>query len=203
MKNYNYIQENNRLSKIRSVVIFIISCLVFLFLAILFYKFWSSVIQTIPILNKIMISLRYNLTNTTPIGLFYGHFVGGIFFVPSADELIFYYGLLQGNPPLFSFGAALFGYMLAQVLNYLMGSKISTLVLHLVSKKKVYKTKRWVNKYGAYGIFLFNVTPLPAPLLTFALGVTKYNFKRLFLITIVAKVLEYLAIIGIFLLFSV
>jgi len=202
MKHYRYIQENSSLHKIKSVGFSIIGLVVILFLAIFFYKFWYNLIQTIPILSKLMISLKYNLMNTTPIGLFYGHFVGGIFFVPSADELIFYYGLLHGNPPILSFFAAIIGYMLAQILNYVLGYKISNFILHIVSKKKVYKTKRWINKYGAYGIFIFNITPLPAPLLTFALGVTKYSFKRLFLIITIAKVLEYLALIGIFLLLS-
>lgn len=202
MRQYHYIQENNRLNKLRAVIIFFSSLVFLLILSFLTYRFWFNIIQTLPILNEIFTSLKYNLTSTTPLGLFYGHFIGGIFVVPSADELIFYYGLLNGNPLLLSFGAALIGYMLAQILNYLMGSKISNFMLHIVSKKKVYKTKRWINKYGAYGIFFFNILPLPAPLLVFALGVTKYNFKRLFIITAIAKVLEYLILIGIFLLFS-
>lgn len=202
MGNYNYLRENSPVRKIKGLVFFILVSVIFLFLVFLVYKSWNNIIQTTPIVNKVMVSLKYNLVNTTPIGLFYGHFIGGIFFVPSADELIFYYGLLSGNPPLFSFFAALTGYMLAQILNYLAGSKMSTFILHIVSKKKVYRTKRWINKYGAYGVFFFNITPLPAPLLTFALGVTKYNFRRLFIIMILAKSLEYLILVGSFLLFS-
>ncbi|MFA4953650.1 MAG: VTT domain-containing protein [Candidatus Pacearchaeota archaeon] len=203
MKHYHYIQENSPTSKRRALVLSIIVLILFLFLAIFFYKFWYHIIQTTPILHKVIIYLRYNFVNITPMGLFYEHFIGGIFFVPSADELVFYYGLLNGNPIFLSFVAALTGYMLAQILNYLIGFKISSFMLHLVSKKKVYKTKRWINKYGVYGIFVFNVIPiLPAPLLIFALGVTKYNFKRLFIITVTAKILEYLILIGIFLLFS-
>jgi membrane protein YqaA with SNARE-associated domain len=203
MTHYHYIQENSSKYKIRVLVFSIIAFLLFLFLAIFFYKFGYNLFKTTPFLHKIITYLKYNFVNVTPIGLFYEHLIGGIFFVPSADELVFYYGLMNGNPILFSFVAALTGYMLAQILNYTIGSKISNFMLHLVSKKKVYKTKRWINKYGAYGIFLFNAIPiLPAPLLIFALGVTKYNFKRLFIITTLAKVLEYSILIGIFLLFS-
>lgn len=203
MKHYHYIQENDSIHKRRALAFSIIVLILFLFLAIFFYKFWYSLIQTTPILHKTIIYLKYNFVSVTPMGLFYEHLIGGIFFVPSADELIFYYGLLNGNPLLFSFVTALTGYMLAQILNYFIGFKMSNLMLHLVSKKKVYKTKRWINKYGAYGIFIFNAIPtFPAPLLIFALGVTKYNFKRLFIITALAKILEYLALIGIFLLFS-
>ena len=203
MKHYHYIQENDPTHKRWALAFSIIVLILFLFLAIFFYNFWYHLLQTNPISHKIIIYLKYNLVSVTPMGLFYEHFIGGIFFVPSADELVFYYGLLNGNPLLFSYVAALTGYMLAQILNYFIGFKISNLMLHLVSKKKVYKTKRWINKYGAYGIFIFNAIPiLPAPLLIFALGVTKYNFKRLFIITALAKSLEYLALIGIFLLFS-
>ena len=202
MKNYHYIRENNPIPKRKALAFSIMGLVLFLLLVIFVYKFWYSLIQAIPLLNRIITSLTYNLVNMTPLGLFYEHFIGGIFVVPSVDELIFYYGLINGNPPLFSFIAAVSGYMLAQILNYLLGYKISNFMLHFVSKKKVYKTKRWINKYGVYGIFVFNALPLPAPLLIFALGVTKYNFKRLFIITLIAKILEYLVIIGIFLLFS-
>ena len=203
MKHYHYIQENNPIHKRMALAFSIIVLILFLFLAIFFYKFWYNLIQTTPILHKIITYLRYNFVNVTPIGLFYEHFIGGMFFVPSADELVVYYGLLNGNPLLFSFVAALAGYMLAQILNYFIGFKISNFMLHLASKKKVYKAKRWINKYGVYGIFVFNAVPIfPAPLLIFALGVTKYNFKRLFIITAIAKILEYLVLIGIFLLFQ-
>ena len=203
MKYHNYIRENSPTSKRRALLFSILAIILFLFLAVFFYKFWYNLIQTNPILHKTIIYLTYNFANTTPIGIFYSLLIGGIFFVPSADELIFYYGLLNGNPLLFSFVAALTGYMLAQILNYIIGYKISNFMLHLVSKRKVYKTKRWINKYGVYGIFIFNVLPIfPAPLLIFALGVTRYNFKRLFIITAIAKILEYLALIGIFLLFQ-
>lgn len=198
MRNYTYISEDSSFHKAKAVFYFLFGCVLFLVAAFLFYWFWDEISQTIPLIGKVFVSLNYNLTNTTPLGLFYGHFLGGLFFVPSADELIFYYGLLNGNSLLFSFIAALSGYLLAQLVNYVLGYNVGAFLLHLVSKRKVYRTKRWINKYGAYGIFVFNITPLPAPLLTFALGVTKYNFRRLFLITIVAKTLEYLVIIAAF-----
>jgi len=203
MKDYYFIQENSPTDKIKAPVFSIIVLGLFLFLAIFFYNFWYNLIQATPILLKIITYLKYNFLNVTPLGLLYAHFIGGIFFMPSADELVFYYGLLNNNPLLFSFAASLTGYMLAQILNYFIGYKISSFMLHFISKKKVYQTKRWINKYGVYGIFVFNIIPiLPAPLLIFALGVTKYNFKRLFIITLIAKILEYLILIATFLLIS-
>lgn len=203
MKHHQYIQENDPRHKRKVLGYSIMILILFLFLAIFFYNFWYNLIQTTPFLYETITYIKYNFMSVTPMGLFYEHFLGGIFFVPSGDELLFYYGLLNENPLFFSLFTSLTGYMLAQLLNYFIGFKMSDLMLHLVSKKKVYKTKRWINKYGSYGIFFFNAIPVfPAPLLIFALGITRYNFKRLFIITTLAKILEYLAIIGFFLLVS-
>ena len=81
-----------------------------------------------------------------------------------------------------------------------MGAKLSGPILGFVSKGKLYKTRRLVNKYGAFGIFVFNLIPSPAPLLTFGLALTRYNFKRLFLWTFIGKCLKYLIIIAFYLL---
>ena len=198
---YHFIHENPRERSKTIAIRFIVALLVLLF-GSFFYAVFSGISESTSFAEGALASVNGILADTTPIGLFYAHFIGGIFFVPSADELIFYYGLLKGNPLIFSFAVALIGYMLAQVLNYFIGSKLSPFVLHLVSKKKVYKVRRVVNKYGAYGIFLFNLLPLPAPLLIFALGMARYNFKRLLVITFLAKCIEYAAIIGIYLLIS-
>lgn len=202
MKHYDYVEEISPARKIKVFVWSIISFMVLLFLIIFFFQFWYSLIKKTPILYGLIKYLEYNLINTTPIGLFYSHVIGGLFFMPSADEFVFYYGLLSGNLIVLSFLAAVVGYMLAQLFNYFMGLKMSNFILHIVSKKKVYQAKRWINKYGVYGIFVFNILPLPAPLLVFALGVTKYNFKRLFIVMGLAKIVEYSALIGLFLLLS-
>ena len=129
---------------------------------------------------------------------FDAHLLGGLFFVPSPDEIIFYYGLSKGHSYLFAFVGAILGYMIAQVINYYAGNKISPLVMHVISKRKVYKARRFVNKYGTLGIFLFNFLPFPGPLLTFALGIAKYNFIRLFVLALTGIAFKYLAAIIIY-----
>ncbi|HLC31799.1 MAG TPA: VTT domain-containing protein [Candidatus Nanoarchaeia archaeon] len=172
--------------------------LVLILFGILIVAMKYIIIQKVPILGILINAIKKDLVNTTPIGLFYGHFIGGIFFVPSADELIFYYGLSKGSPPFLLLIFALTGYMLSQVVNYFLGEKIGPHLMHFISKKKVYKTRRFVNKYGAYGIIIFNILPFPAPLLTFALGIAKYNKYRLYFLMLITKTIEYLAIIAIF-----
>ncbi len=139
--------------------------------------------------------IQIEMINTTSEGLFYSGFFGGLFFLPIPQELFFYLGLIRRNQILLSFILINAGYMLAQFVNYYIGLKMSTVFMSIVSRKKVYKARRWTNKYGSYGIFWFNFLPLPAPLLTFALGITKYNLKRLTILTLAGTTAKYSAII--------
>jgi len=61
----------------------------------------------------------------TIFGLFLAHLIGGLFFVPSPDEIIFYYGLIKGNNYILALFFSTLGYILAQVFNYYLGKKIS------------------------------------------------------------------------------
>jgi membrane protein DedA with SNARE-associated domain len=146
--------------------------------------------------------LTENIKNLTLWGLFLAHLIGGIFFVPSPDEIIFYYGLIKGNNYFLALVFSTTGYMIAQLLNYWVGKKISPLIMHVISKKKVYETRRFVNKYGSIGIFIFNFLPFPGPLLTFALGIARYNAIRLFALTLLGKICKYAALILIFMIVS-
>ena len=65
----------------------------------------------------------------------------------------------------------------------------------MISLKKIYKVRRTVNKYGAYGILLGNIIPFfSSEIISFALGLTKYNVTRLFLLTLTANIIKYSSI---------
>lgn len=131
-------------------------------------------------------------------GLFYAGFVGGLFFVPIPQEIFFYLGLIKGNPILLSFLMINAGFLLAQLLNYYVGKNFSKVIIHLVSKKTLYGARRFVSNHGRSGVFLFNLLPLPAPLLTFGLGIVKYNIFRLFFYTLLGTFFKYLFIVAFF-----
>lgn len=196
MDNFKFIKENNHREKIIHMIagIFFMTCL--LVSTVVVAVHWEYLTETVPIISKISILAQNQVDNTTPLGLFYAHLIGSLFFIPSPDELIYYYGLVKIKSVFLPLIFSLAGYMLAQVANYYLGLKLSPFVLHFISKKKVYSSRRYINKYGSAGIFLFTLLPLPAPMLTFALGIAKYNFSRLFIISAIAKVLEYLIIAG-------
>jgi membrane protein YqaA with SNARE-associated domain len=192
---YEFIRENSHWHKVVSLITLITIILIILLISIFFWAVFYSVIIAIPFTAQILASIKNNIANSTIIGLFWANLLGGIFIVPSPDEVIFYYALVKGNSYILSIIWAITGYMIAQVFNYFLGRKVSNMILNFVSKKKVYSARRLASRYGAWGIIIFNLLPLPGPLLTFALGIAKYNFTRLMLLTILGKTAKYAALI--------
>ena len=190
------------MSKIWTLISFVIFILGILIISFFFSAFFLRVLYSIPYASRLVGILSESISSATVGGLFFAHLIGGLFFVPSPDEIIFYYGLLKGNFYLFALIFSIAGYMISQVINYYVGNKISPIIMHVVSKRKVYKARRFVNKHGTWGIFLFNFLPLPGPLLTFALGIAKYNFTRLFVLTLIGKMCKYIFLIILYFLFS-
>lgn len=195
MGDYEFIQENSSWAKMWVLITSLLVLFIILILGIFFSTFFYDILNSIPFVNSWVSFITLNIKSFTLLGLFLANLLGGIFFVPSPDEVIFYYGLVKGNSYLLALIFSSIGYMLAQIINYYGGKKISPLIMHVVSKKKVYDTRRYVNKYGSWGIFLFNFLPFPAPLLTFALGIARYNFTRLFVLTLAGKLAKYLVLI--------
>lgn len=195
MGDYEFIQENSSWAKMWVLITSLLVLFIILILGVFFSTFFYDILNSIPFVNSWVSFITHNIKSFTLLGLFLANLLGGIFFVPSPDEIIFYYGLVKGNSYFLALVFSSIGYMLAQVANYYFGKKISPLIMHIVSKKKVYDTRRYVNKYGAWGIFLFNFLPFPAPLLTFALGIARYNFTRLFVLTLAGKLAKYLVLI--------
>lgn len=136
-------------------------------------------------------AIKSEINNLSPAGLFYSGFFGGLFFLPIPQEAFFYYGLSQGSPPVTSALLVNAGFLLAQIINYFIGLKLGSLLLQFISKRKVYKYRRKLNKYGSATILVFNIFPLPASPLTFALGLSKYNIYRLFFYIIIGTAIKY------------
>ncbi|MGV8142049.1 MAG: YqaA family protein [Candidatus Pacearchaeota archaeon] len=194
MQDLRFIEYAPHRKKLVSFIWLMFVLAVLIAIGILFTVFWYNVVQYLPGLSFIVVHIKNAIVEVSLIGLFYAHLVGGLFFIPSPDEVIFYYALIKGNPILFSILFATAGYMLAQILNYFLGKKLSDPLLTLFSREKVYKARRTAQKYGALAVFMFNVLPFPGPVLSFALGITKYNFSRLMFWTVLGKVIKYGAV---------
>jgi len=143
-----------------------------------------------------LLAVFFTLSNIREIDYFFLAFVGGLFFIPLPLEFLYYLGLKQGNIWFISLFFLFCGWIASQTFNYMVGSRISRYVLHILPKNRAYKIKRWVNKRGIYVILLLNLVPsMPAPLLTFVLGMAKYPPLRLFSLILVTNLAKYLIII--------
>ena len=191
---YLFVQESSNRQKIKIffvsllLLIVIVSTITFAFL---FFK--ESMDRSAPIL-ALKSFINNEVKNVTPIGLFYLSFTGAFFFLFAPVELFFVIGLRHGNPVLISIFYVLAGMIPAHAVNYFVGSRFGSIILNFVSKKKVYGIRRKINKYGPYAILFFNILPLPADILTLALGMTKYNIIRLYTFMISGAIIKFTAI---------
>ncbi|OIO80483.1 hypothetical protein AUJ84_03415 [Candidatus Pacearchaeota archaeon CG1_02_32_132] len=203
MANYNFIYESTNYKKIGTIAA---SFLILFFLAagIVYYLVFSNQNYFgIALLEKFGNFAREDLTNPSPWGLFYAGFVGSLFFIPVPQEIFLVSALIAGTSMYTAFIAIFIGTIAGNVFNYYAGIKLSPFFIHLASTRQLYKLRRLVNKFGVYAIFLFNLLPLPAPLLTFGLGITKYNSKKLFTALTLGVVFKYVAIIVLFYYFGI
>jgi len=192
MRNKLFVGEYYNSQRFKSIATFFAIFICFVFVSLLFSNFLINLVENNSTISAIYNGLKEDIMKHTLRGLFLAHLIGGLFFVPSPDELLYYYALSKGNTLIYAFLLSLLGYICAQAINYVIGLKLSNMVLGLVSKKKVYQTRRFTNKYGGIGLFLSNlIFIIPAPLLSLGLGLTKYNFKRLILMIALGKGIVY------------
>lgn len=139
-------------------------------------------------------ALKPNFSSITPLTLFYSGAVSGLFFVPVPLEIAYLSGVGAGSPVVASTFAVVGGFIIGNLISYVIGWKLSRAVMHLISAKKLYGLRRKVNRYGNYAVFLVNVLPGPAPQLTFGLGMARYNISRLFFWLVLGNVVKFSAI---------
>ncbi len=199
-KDFSFISENSNKHKIKILLTVITLTIIFLGATIAFVTSYDKLITNYSQLNSLKTALYEEISALSLGGLFYTGLIGGLFFIPLPQEVFYYYGLFKGNPIILSAITVNAGFLLAQAINYFVGSRLNKIFIHLVSKRRLYRVRRFISKNGGKGVFLFNLLPLPAPLLTFALGITKYNIYRLYFYMIIGTFLKYSAIVIIFIL---
>lgn len=199
MEKDKFVIEVSNGEKIKSLLVLSISLFAIIVSGALLMMLRAPVVAHLPFLRYLLDYIQTNIGNFTIAGVFYSSFLAGIFFVPSPDEVLFYYAISKNGLIVYTLFAVLAGYMLAQLLNYYLGWKASDYILNFVSKRKLYQGRRYINKYGSIGIFLFNFLPFPAPLLSLGLGIAKYNLKRLMIWSFLGHLLKFLVVIGAYL----
>lgn len=126
-------------------------------------------------------SFEPDFSSLTPINLLYMSFASGLFFFGLPLEAALMAAVRNGSPAVASSIAMVAGFTIGNFVSYVIGWKLSRIALQLVNAKKLYSLRRQVNQKGALFVFLANTIPfIPAPVLTFGLGVARYNMARLF-----------------------
>lgn len=143
----------------------------------------------------------YHIYNVTELGIFLLGFFGSLFFIPLPIDFLFFKSLSNGSNPGIVLVLVLIGSVLGNLIDYYLGVFLSQYARYLVSVKKLYAAKRWVNKYGQWAIFVFNLTPLPGSLLTFAVGITRYNIFRLIIFFFLGNLCKFGAYVLVYLFF--
>ncbi len=117
--------------------------------------------------------------------------MSGMIIFPIPNEAAFYLGLRQGHSAIATVLATALGFALGNAVTYMLGLKFSKHIVYLLSTSQIYRLRRSVNHYGVYAILVLNLLPAPSDVLTFGLGMIRYNTKRLFAILIIANIVKF------------
>lgn len=175
-RNREFIYEISRFEKSKPVLISLLFTSIFVVILTLIYTF---VLQKWVFFLTIQNYIIQEISQTTPAGLFFLGFFGSLFFIPVPIDGIFYYAIIRGANIVLAVLLVIIGNTIGNLISYWIGFKLSKFTIQFVSLKKMYAAKRWVNRFGPWAILFFNLTPLPGSVLTFALGIAKYNVYRM------------------------
>ncbi|MBR9690473.1 hypothetical protein GOV08_02200 [Candidatus Woesearchaeota archaeon] len=173
-----------------------------LFATYIFYFRQFGLLQG-TFIETIMIFFKDQIANYTFLGLFIAAMVGGLFFIPLPMEIIFATFLVKNPATATVFFVYMAGLTLGYSFDLFIGYKFSTFARNLISTKKFYKMKTWINNYGKFAVFLSCVTPLPSQQVSFIVGVFKYNKYKFLTQFLAGQTIKLLAIIGLVFIFKV
>ena len=196
---FEYAHERKFMNGILTFVFLIVAAMIILSYFLYFHKleiFRGTIVESIVDFFKI------NISNYTLLGAFMLAFFGGLFFVPLPMEILFATFIVKNPQTFWVFTLYMIGLTLGYSTNLFVGYKFSNVSKKLISTKKFYQTKCYVNKYGKFAVFLSNVLPAPSQLVSFILGVFKYNKYKFITQFWAGQTLKLLIITGFVLLFK-
>jgi membrane protein YqaA with SNARE-associated domain len=172
-------------------------CSVVLVLAILIgllvYYFTALKDSDLLFIQKLSAFFSYlflHMKSGSLLGAFYTTLIGGLFFIPIPMD-IFFINFISNNSAFIAIPIFLSGLCVSFGINYWLGSKLTYLSKRIIGIKKFYKVKTQVNHYGSWGIFLFNVLPLPAQILSVIAGVFNYNKTKFYVFFVLGQAIKF------------
>ena len=141
--------------------------------------------------------LKEHIFSVSYLGVAYVMFFLSLFFLPAPIEVIFIGYLLTGlNPWIVALISAVAN-TLGHIVNFLLGVLFGRHFLKK-SKSKIISILDWLKNHGNVFLFVFNFLPLPAQFISVAYGFVKSNLKRFVILTFIARLLKFGAIIFLF-----
>ena len=184
--SYNRFKKRSFIFSVVASIIIFVSLVIFYFTSLR-----NSNLYFIQRLNSFFVYLAANMGSGSLLGAFYTTLFGGLFFIPIPMDVLFINFLRSGNVLAFVVLAYIGGLIISFSINYWVGSKLTYLSKRLIGIKKFYKVKSGVNKYGSWGIFIFNVLPLPGQILAVIAGVFKYNKLKFYTFFILGQLIKF------------
>lgn len=143
-------------------------------------------------INSFVNHIVTNIKSFSTLGAFYTTLFGGLFFIPTPIEILFVATLRASiTTPAILIGLYISGLIVSFTFNYVIGMKLSDFSKRIIGAKKFYKIKGFLNKYGMWGVFAFNVLPLPSQPLATILGVFRYNKSKFYLMFISGQLIKF------------
>ncbi len=140
------------------------------------------------LLEELARQLEIYAVRTGYIGVFTLSLVGSIIpFLPLPYLFLVVILSAKLDPLLLGLLAGLGG-SLGKISSYALG-RLGYRLLGETRKRKMSALRRLINRYGAVGIFVFALTPLPDDVLYIPIGITGYSFKRFIIASMAGKVI--------------
>lgn len=200
----NQIYSYNKKTKLLNGIFQLIT--LFLILSIILsYVFYFKRLELLKgtFIEQIVSFIKTQIFSYSYFGMFLVAIIGGIFFMPLPLEVIFATYLVKNSNTFAITVCYILGMIIGYSIDYFLGFRFSKFSKKLISVKKFYRLKVLINKHGRYAVFLFNVFPLPSQLVTFILGVFKYNKTRFYIQFLLGQIIKISVIICLVLFFNI
>jgi len=184
----------DRFNKIMFGIVLFTVIFLLVLLGISYFFLRDSDIFLFILINAMIKYFSTHIIGSTLLGAFYTTAIGGFFLFTIPLEVLFLKFLKAGQPIVLIYILYFTGLIISFTLNYIVGLRLAGLSKKLVSPKKFYKIKGMLNRYGAFTVFLFNATPLPAQALAVILGVFRYNKTRFYVFFLLGQLAKHLSI---------
>ena len=172
--------------------IFLIIALIYLFYNPILNSI-SAVLKANPTIYSNYLYIESQISNLTLPGLFFFSIFGTLFFLilPSEATFILYLSSTSFNV-LFIVLFALVGNLLGMSFNYFFGRILGERVIQWMFKKKFWKYKETIEKYGGYLLLFGNILPGPIELLAVFYGGFKFSYTRYLYLVFIGRLIKYI-----------